>query len=60
MKIKNDELLILDELAYYMELISNIDSKKWLETMKSKMDSMHTNQVWTLVDPLEWTKLIGC
>jgi hypothetical protein len=28
MKIKNDELLILDELAYYMELISNIDSKK--------------------------------
>jgi hypothetical protein len=28
MKIKNDELLILDELAYDMELISNIDSKK--------------------------------
>jgi hypothetical protein len=28
MKIKNNELLILDELAYYMELISNIDSKK--------------------------------
>ena len=60
MKIKNNELLILDELTYYMEPISNINSKKWLETMKSKMDFMHTNQVWTLVDPLEWTKLIGC
>lgn len=26
------------------------DSTKWLEVMKSKMDSMHVNQVWTLVD----------
>jgi hypothetical protein len=26
--------------------------------MKSKMDSMYTNQVWTLVDPLEGIKPI--
>ena len=28
--------------------------------MKSKMDSMYTNQVWTLVDPPKWIKPIGC
>ena len=28
--------------------------------MKSKMDSMYTNQVWTLVDPPEEIKPIGC
>ena len=27
--------------------------------MKSKMDSMYTNQVWTLLDPLEGIKPIG-
>jgi len=28
--------------------------------MKSKMDSIHTNRVWTLVDPSEGIKLIKC
>ena len=28
--------------------------------MKSQMDSMYTNQVWTLVDALEGIKPIGC
>ncbi|KAL0285382.1 UNVERIFIED_CONTAM: hypothetical protein Sradi_7175000 [Sesamum radiatum] len=35
----------------YGEAMSDIDSDKWLEAMKSKMDSMGSNQVWTLVDP---------
>jgi hypothetical protein len=35
MKAESDELLILNEPAYYMELISDIDSKKWFEAMKS-------------------------
>ncbi|KAI5317448.1 hypothetical protein L3X38_037155 [Prunus dulcis] len=35
----------------YTEAMSDIDSKKWQEAMKSKMDSMYANQVWTLVDP---------
>ncbi|KAK4389906.1 hypothetical protein Sango_2327600 [Sesamum angolense] len=32
------------------ELMSGIDSDKWLEVMKSKMDSIGSNQVWILVD----------
>ncbi|KAL0295368.1 UNVERIFIED_CONTAM: hypothetical protein Scaly_3105200 [Sesamum calycinum] len=35
----------------YGEAMSDIDSDKWLEAMKSKMDSIDSNQVWTLVDP---------
>ncbi|KAG1362315.1 putative Polyprotein [Cocos nucifera] len=29
----------------YNEAISNIDFEKWLEAMKSEIDSMHSNQV---------------
>ncbi|KAL0457887.1 UNVERIFIED_CONTAM: hypothetical protein Slati_0415900 [Sesamum latifolium] len=35
----------------YGEAMSGIDSDKWLEAMKSEMDSMGSNQVWTLIDP---------
>ena len=28
--------------------------------MKSEIDSMHSNQVWTLVDPPEGIVIIGC
>ena len=28
--------------------------------MKSEMDSMYENKIWTLVDPLEGIKPIGC
>ncbi|WRX25835.1 Reverse transcriptase [Theobroma cacao] len=38
----------------------DIDSEKWLEAMKSEMDAMDTNQVWTLVDSPEGIKPIGC
>ncbi|KAL0401962.1 UNVERIFIED_CONTAM: Retrovirus-related Pol polyprotein from transposon RE2 [Sesamum latifolium] len=44
----------------YGEAISNIDSDKWLEAMKSEMDSMGSNQVWTLVDPPKGVKPVGC
>ncbi|KAL0454843.1 UNVERIFIED_CONTAM: Retrovirus-related Pol polyprotein from transposon TNT 1-94 [Sesamum latifolium] len=40
--------------------MSDIDSDKWLETMKSKMDSMGSNQVWTLVDPPKGVRPVGC
>ena len=40
-----------DEPNTYDEAMSDIDSRKWLDAMKSEMDSMYTNQVWTLVDP---------
>ncbi|KAK9024988.1 hypothetical protein V6N11_064889 [Hibiscus sabdariffa] len=40
--------------------MSSPDSEKWLEAMRSEMDSMSDNQVWTLVEPPEGIKPIGC
>ncbi|KAL0440263.1 UNVERIFIED_CONTAM: Retrovirus-related Pol polyprotein from transposon TNT 1-94 [Sesamum latifolium] len=40
--------------------MSDIDSDKWLEVIKSEMDSVDSNQVWTLVDPPKGVKPIGC
>jgi len=36
--------------ATYEEAMMSPDSNKWLEAMKSEMESMNENQVWTLVD----------
>ncbi|KAK8600391.1 hypothetical protein V6N12_050245 [Hibiscus sabdariffa] len=49
-----------DEPKTYQEAVSSPDSKKWLEAMRSEMDSMSSNQVWTLVEPPEGIKPIGC
>ncbi|KAK8597087.1 hypothetical protein V6N12_065563 [Hibiscus sabdariffa] len=49
-----------DEPKTYQEAVSSPDSEKWLETMRSEMDSMSENQVWTLVEPHEGIKPIGC
>ncbi|KAK8676078.1 hypothetical protein V6N13_034132 [Hibiscus sabdariffa] len=49
-----------DEPKTYQEAVSSLDSKKWLEAMRSEMDSMSENQVWTLVEPPEGVKPIGC
>ena len=49
-----------NELATYEEATQDIDSALWQEAMKSEMDSMYTNQVWTLVDAPEGVKPIGC
>ncbi|KAL0367239.1 UNVERIFIED_CONTAM: Copia protein [Sesamum radiatum] len=40
--------------------MSDIDSDKWLETMKSEMDSIGSNQVWTLVDLPKGARHVGC
>ncbi|KAL0302425.1 UNVERIFIED_CONTAM: hypothetical protein Sangu_3101200, partial [Sesamum angustifolium] len=37
----------------------DIDSEKWLEAMKSRMDSMGSNQVWTFVNPPKGVKSVG-
>ncbi|XP_052882728.1 uncharacterized mitochondrial protein AtMg00820-like [Gossypium arboreum] len=56
-----DILLIdQDEPRTYQEAVASPDSEKWLEAMRSEMDSMYENQVWTLVDPPERVKPIGC
>ncbi|KAL0294631.1 UNVERIFIED_CONTAM: Retrovirus-related Pol polyprotein from transposon TNT 1-94 [Sesamum radiatum] len=44
----------------YGEAISDIDLGRWIEAMKSKMDSMSSNKVWTLVDPPKGVKPVGC
>ncbi|KAK8574323.1 hypothetical protein V6N13_016124 [Hibiscus sabdariffa] len=49
-----------DEPKTYQEAVSSSDSEKWLEAMRSEMDSMSDNQVWTLVEPPEGVKPIGC
>ena len=42
--------------ANFEELMYNIDSNKLLEAMRSKIDSMEVNQIWTLVNPPERIK----
>ena len=49
-----------NEPVTYEEAIKDIDSALWQEAMKSEMDSMYTNQVWTLVDTPQGVKPIGC
>jgi hypothetical protein len=48
-------LLDHDEPTNYEEAMMSPDSAKWLEAMKSEMESMYENKVWTLVDlPDDW------
>ena len=49
-----DVLLIEDdEYTNYEESLNSLESDKWFIGMKSEIDSIYTNQVWTLVDPPE-------
>ncbi|PKI34410.1 hypothetical protein CRG98_045199 [Punica granatum] len=57
----NDVLLVYnDEPTTYAEAVTDPYSEKWLDVMRSEMEFMYTNQVWTLVDPPEGVKPIGC
>src|ERR1041385_8339264 len=42
----------------YKEAMEGPESEKWLESMKSKIDSMYNNKVCTLVDILEDRKAL--
>ncbi|KAK9020324.1 hypothetical protein V6N11_054813 [Hibiscus sabdariffa] len=53
-------LVYQDEPKTYQEAVSSPDSEKWLEAMRFEMDSMSENQTWTLVEPPERVKPIGC
>ena len=58
---QKDLLLIEnDEPTTYEESMISSKFDQWLKAMKSKMDSMYTNQVWTLVNPPKAIKPIGC
>ena len=49
-----------DEPITYHEAMMSLDYEKWLQAMKSEMQSMYDNHVWNLVDPPEGAKVIGC
>jgi hypothetical protein len=49
-----------DEPMTYIEAIKGPNSDKWLEAMESELNSMHDNQVWNLVDPIEGVRPIDC
>ena len=49
-----------DDSNIFDEAMSDINSEKWLDAMKSEIDLMHLNQVWTLVNPPEGIVHIGC
>jgi hypothetical protein len=52
-------LLDNDESITYTEAMMGPDSKKWPGLMESEIESMHDNQVWNLVDPIDGVKPIG-
>ena len=51
------EVMLLDhnEPTNYEEAMMSPDSDRWLKAMKSEIESMYENKVWTLVDlPNDW------
>ena len=44
----------------YMDAMQRSDFDKWLEAMKSEIESMKINDIWTFINPLEGVKSIGC
>ena len=58
---ENSEIMILEseEPTSYTQALTSPNSEKWLGAMKSEMESMSENQVWTLVDLPDGVKPIG-
>ena len=44
----------------YNEAIQDKDATLWEKAMNTEMESMYSNQVWTLVDQAVGVKPIGC
>jgi hypothetical protein len=44
----------------YTKAMVGPNSEKWLGAMESKIESMHDNQGWNLVDPIDGVRPIGC
>ena len=53
-------LLDNDEPKTYTKAIIGPESEKWFGAMKSEIESMHDNQVWNLVDPIEGVRPVEC
>ena len=48
------------DLINYDEAMSDVDAHLWKKTMKAKLESMYSNQVWELLEAPEGIKPIGC
>ena len=57
---QNITLLENDEPESYEEVLKSWERDLLLKAMKSEMDSISENKVWTLSDAPEGVKLIGC
>jgi hypothetical protein len=44
----------------YTEVMMGPNSENWLGAMESEIQSMHDNQVWNLVDPINGVRHIDC
>jgi hypothetical protein len=53
-------LLDNDEPMTYTESMMGHDSRKWLGAMECKIESMHDNQVWNLIDQIDGVRPIDC
>jgi hypothetical protein len=53
-------LLDNDEPMPYTKALMGSNIEKWLGAMASELQSMHDNQVWNLVDPIDGVRPIGC
>ena len=42
-----------------VEALSTPDKSKWIEAMEREMESLHSNEVWELVEPLPNRKIVG-
>ena len=49
-----------DDPLTYRDAMDDSDKDKWQDAMNQEMESMYSNSVWELVDPLEDVKPIGC
>ena len=49
-----------DDPSSFKEAMISSDKDKWQEAMNQEMESMDSNSVWTLVDPPEGVRIIGC
>jgi hypothetical protein len=56
------DILLFDnnEPMTYTEAMMGPDSEKCHGAMESEIESMHYNQVWNLVDPIDGVRSIGC
>src|SRR5438105_2169398 len=56
------DILLLDnkEPNTYTEVVKGSESERWLDAMRSEMESMRENQVWNLVDPPDGVGAVEC